>query len=308
MPHYFVTGASGFIGFTICKELVAAGHKVVGLARSDEAEKKLKEARVEPVRGTLEDVELLAKAAKESDGVVHCGFIHDFSKMADSGAIDNKAITAMGEALVGSNKPLVISSGALLVKRKPGQVATEDDVGDNSGWASYRVISESIVLAFNKRGVRGSVMRLPPTVHGDGDHGFIPFIITCARTKGVSAYPGDGKNVWPAVHVKDAAHAYVLALEKGTGVYHVNDEQGVPTKEIAAVIGNKLNLNVASVSGDDVKAHFNWIAGFFSIDAPTSSAKAREQLGWKPSHATLLADLEHGTYFSLHQDTTFGTK
>jgi nucleoside-diphosphate-sugar epimerase len=293
----FVTGATGFVGSAIVKELLAAGHQVLGLARSDASAATLTKVGAEVHRGTLEDLDGLRKAASASDGVIHTAFIHDFSNIAASGVVDFHAIEAMGDALAGSNKPLVTTSGAALVA--PGRLATEDMHSDPNSPIRHRHASDEATIALASRGVRSALLRLPPTVHGDGDHGFVPMLIQIAREKGASVYQGDGENRWPAVHRLDAAKLYRLILEKGAAGkhYHAIAEQGVPTRQIAEMIGRRLNLPVVSKSGEQYAEHMGWLGNFFAIDCPCSSEKTRAELGWQPTHRNLIDDLEHGTYF-----------
>jgi nucleoside-diphosphate-sugar epimerase len=295
----FVTGATGFVGSAIVKELLAAGHKVLGLARSDASAAALTQTGAEVHRGTLEDLDGLRKAATACDGVVHTAFIHDFSNLAASGEVDLRAIQAMGDALAGSGKPLVTTSGTALLA--PGRVATEDMVSDHNAPIRHRIASDEATIALVSRGVRSALVRLPPTVHGDGDHGFVPMLIGIAREKGSAVYPGDGENRWPAVHRLDAAQLYRLVLEKGVAGthYHAVGEQGIPSKQIAEAIGRRLNLPVVSKSGAQYAEHFGWLGNFFGLDCPASSEKTRAALGWQPKHRNLIDDLEQGTYFDV---------
>jgi nucleoside-diphosphate-sugar epimerase len=290
----FVTGATGFIGTAITRELIEAGHQVVGLARSDSAAQSLAAAGAKVHRGSLEDRESLRSGAAASDGVIHCAFIHNFDNYGPSAEADKRAIETLGEALRGSGRPLIVTSGTLLAERQ-GPLATEDDAPT----PNFLRKSEQTALAMASRGVRASVVRLPPSVHGGGDHGFVPRLISVAREKGASAYVGDGLNRWPAVHRLDAAHLYRLVLEKGSAgaTYHGVADEGVPCREIAAIIGRHLNVPVVARSKDEASDHFGWIAHFFALDAPASSAQTRERLGWRPSQPGLIPDLEQGTYF-----------
>ena len=295
----FVTGATGFIGSAIVQELIRAGHEVLGLARSDPAARLLAAAGAEPHRGALDDHDSLKRGAAASDGVIHTAFIHDFSNLTAAGETDRLAIEAIGAALAGSGRPFVVTSGIGVLA--DGRVGTEDDAPDPGSPVAHRLAAERAALALASRGVRASLVRLPPSVHGDGDHGFVPVLIQIAREKGVSAYLGDGSNRWPAVHRLDAADLYRLALEKGPAgatFLGVADE-GVPTREIAEVIGRHLNVPVVSKPSEQAAAHFAWLAGFFAFDLPASSTKTRERLGWRPHQPGLIADLERGRYFEI---------
>ena len=293
----FVTGASGFIGSAIVPELIEAGHEVVGLARSDQAAATLASAGAEVHRGSLDDLDSLRRGAAASDGVIHTAFIHDFSQLEKSGPIDLRAIETMGEALAGSGRPLVITSGIGLLK--PGQARTEHDEPDPNGPGSHRVASELAAKSLASRGVRSAIVRLAPSVHGEGDHGFVPALIDIARTKGASGYIGDGSNHWAAVHCLDAARLFRLALENapaGSVLHGVGDE-GVPTREIAAVIGRHLEVPASSISPDEAAEHFTWLARFFGADIIASSTLTQQRLHWHPQHPGLIADLEEGHYF-----------
>ena len=291
----FVTGATGFIGSAIVNELVAAGHKVLGLARSDKAAASLAAAGATVHRGSLDDLESLRSGAAASDGVIHLAFKHDFANYGPAAEADRRAIETLGTELVGSDRPLIVTSGTLLAQRQ-GPLATENDAHN----PNFPRKSEDAVLALASRGVRASVMRLPPSVHGKGDHGFVPQLISIAREKGASAYPGDGLNRWPAVHRLDAAHLYRLALEHGStgATYHGVADEGVPVRDIAAVIGRRLNLPVVSKSSEEAANHFGWIALFFGIDGPASSAQTQQQLGWRPTQPGLIPDLDQPHYFA----------
>ena len=293
----FVTGASGFVGSAVVKELIDAGHKVVGLARSDANADGLKAAGAGVQRGSLEDVESLRAAAAAADGVIHCAFNHDFSKFAENAAMDRRAIEAMGQALEGSNRPFIVTSGMALLM--PGKVSTEDDSRDPST-SHFPRVSEETGEAFAARGVRAMTMRLPPSVHGDGDHGFVPRLIQIAREKGASGYIGEGANRWPAVHRLDAARLYRLALEKGEAGrrYHAVGDDGLPFQEIARAIADGLGVPLIAVPQAEAEQHFGWFAMFAGIDAPTSDAKTRAALDWRPQHAGLIEDLKKGTYFA----------
>jgi nucleoside-diphosphate-sugar epimerase len=292
----FVTGATGFVGSAVVQELIKAGHQVVGLARSDAGAESLAAAGAQVHRGDLENLESLQSGAVAADGVIHTAFIHDFSKFAANCEKDRHAIKTLGTALAGTERPLIVTSGTALLP--PGRVSTEDDMPASS---IPRVASEEAAARVAESGVRVSVVRLPPTVHGDGDHGFVPLLIGLAREKGVSAYIGDGLNRWPAVHRLDAAHLYRLALEKNAAraCYHAVGEQGVAFRKIAEVIGKRLNVPVVSKSAAEAAAHFGWFAHFAAIDVPASSARTQQLLGWNPQHSELLPDLDRETYFKM---------
>jgi nucleoside-diphosphate-sugar epimerase len=293
----FVTGATGFIGSAIVKELIDAGHKVIGLARSDAAATSLSAAGADVHRGSLHDLPSLQSGAAAGDGVIHTAFVHDFSQFKANCETDRRAIEALGFALAGSDRPLIVTSGTALLA--PGQLAYEETVPLSSSTSIPRIASEEAAASAATRGVRVSVVRLPPTVHGDGDHGFIPLLIRLAREKGVSAYVGDGLNRWPAVHRLDAARLYRLVLEKGAirTRYHGVAEEGVPFREIARVIGGHLNVPVVSMAAREAAVHFDWFVNFAGIDNPTSSAWTQEQLGWQPTLSGLIRDLDGARYF-----------
>jgi nucleoside-diphosphate-sugar epimerase len=295
----FVTGATGFIGSAIVEELIDAGHQVLGLARSDTAAKSLVAAGADVHRGSLEDLESLRSGAAAADGVIHTAFIHDFSNYGPAAEADRRAIETLGDALAGSDRPLIVTSGTLLAQRQ-GLLATEEDAHN----PSFPRKSEEAAMALVARGVRASVLRLPPSVHGNGDHGFVPRLIGIAREKGVSAFIRDGLNRWPAVHRLDAAHLYRLVLEKGTAgtSYHAVADEGVPIREIAEAIGRGLNLRVVSKSSEEAADHFGWIALFFGIDGPASSAQTRERLEWRQTGPGLIADLNAQHYFEHTAD------
>ncbi|MER5753355.1 SDR family oxidoreductase [Streptomyces sp. NPDC002088] len=293
----FVTGATGFIGSAVVRELIGAGHQVVGLARSDTAAASLREAGAEVHRGSLDDPDSLRSAATASDGVVHLAFKHDFAALASAGAADLSAIETIGTALAGSGKPFVVSSAMLAVT--PGRATTEEDPADPRSPGAHRVASENTAIALAERGVRSSVLRLAPSVHGRGDHAFVPALIGVAREKGVSAFIGDGVNRWAAVHRIDAARLFRLALEDapaGARLHGVGDE-GVPFRDIAEVIGRHLDLPVVGISREEADAHFGWLAHFASGDFPASSTLTQKLLGWRPVQPALIPDLDGGHYF-----------
>jgi nucleoside-diphosphate-sugar epimerase len=294
----FVTGATGFIGSVVVTELLGAGHEVVGLARSDEGAAALAAAGAEVHRGSLEDLDSLRSGAAAADGVIHTAFVHDFSRIEDSGPIDLAAIEAMGAVLAGSDRPLVITSGTALLPK--GRVVTEEDEPEHGVPGSHRLPSERAARALAERGVRTSIVRFPPSVHGEGDHGFVPVLIEIARAKGVAGYAGDGANRWAAVHRLDAARLFRLAVESAPAgaVLHGVGEEGIPTRAIAEVIGRHLGVPAASIAPEDAREHFGWIGAFFALDVPASSALTQARLGWRPEHHGLLEDLEQGHYFS----------
>ncbi|MCG2632074.1 SDR family oxidoreductase [Bradyrhizobium sp. WYCCWR 13023] len=293
--HVFVTGATGFVGSAVAADLIAAGHSVTGLARSDAGAAALTAMGAKVRRGSLEDLASLRSGAVASDGVLHLGFNHDFSKFAENCELDRRAILALGEELKGSERPLIVTSGVALLA--PGRLATEDDAAARH----FPRVSEATAEDLMKQGVRAGIVRLPPTTHGEGDHGFVPRLIAIAREKGVAAYIGEGNNRWPAAHRIDAARVYRLALEQGASArrYHAIAEEGVPFKLIAEVIGKRLGVPVVSKSAEKAEAHFGWFARFAAVDVPTSSAKTRAALGWEPKEKGLIEDLDQPFYFKV---------
>ncbi len=292
----FVTGATGFVGSAVVQALLQAGHQVLGLARSEASAQALTDAGADVHRGSIEDLQSLASGAAQADGVIHTAFIHDFSQFLENCEKDRLAIGALGAALKGTDKPLIVTSGTALVSN--GHLATENDLPDPQG-RNPRIASDQAAAALAEQGVHVSLVRLPPSVHGAGDHGFVPMIIAMAREKGESAYIGAGQNLWPAVHRLDAARVFVLALEKGASnaIYHANSEQCVPFREIATLIGKHLNLPVVSKNAQEAGEHFGWFTHFASLNNPTSSQITREVLGWKPEHQDLLTDIDTAGYF-----------
>jgi nucleoside-diphosphate-sugar epimerase len=302
----FITGASGWIGSAVVPELIDAGHQVTGLARSDASAAALTAAGAGVQRGTLDDLGTLRSAAAASDGVIHLAFKHDVAFSGDfQGAADadRRAVETFGEALAGTGRPFLIASGTLGLA--PGQVATERDGRDPgaaahlSGGPRTRHATALMTLSLASRGVRSSVVRLPPTVHGEGDHGFLATLVGIDRDHGVSGYIGDGTNRWPAVHRLDAAHLFCLALERAPAgsVLHAVADEGVPIRAVAEVIGRHLDLPVVSIAPEDAGAHFSWLGAFLGTDSPASSALTRGLLGWQPVQPGLLDDLDKGHYF-----------
>ena len=289
----FVTGASGFIGSAVIPELIGAGYQVLGLARSEESARLITTAGAKVHHGTLEDMDSLKRGAAKADAVIHLAFNHDFSKFAENSEIDRLAIEALGGALAGSDRPLVVTAG--IGPRKAGQVATEDS--DPILNPHLPRVSEQAALSFLQKGVRVSVVRLPQ-VHNTAKQGLVHWLIAIARAKGVSAYIDGGLNRWSAGHVLDVAVLYKLALEKGVAGarYHAAGEEGVTLKDIATAIGGRLNLPVTSITKEEAAAHFGWMAMPAATDMPASSALTQEWLGWRPNHEGLIADLDNGTF------------
>ena len=286
----FVTGATGFIGSAIVRELIRAGHQVLGLARSDAGAKSLVAMGAQVHLGNLEDLESLRSGAAAADGVIHCAFNHDFSQYQANCEADRRVIEAIGSALIGSDRPFVVSAGVGVAIS--GRAATENDPCVPSSMLP-RSASEEAALSLAQRGVRASVMRLPQ-VHNLEKQGLITRLIDIARERGVSAYVADGANRWPAAPLLDVAPLYVLALEKGSAAdrYHAIAEEGVPLRQIAEVIGQRLNLSIVSKSPEEAADHFGWMAFMVGRDVPASSAITQERLGWRPVHAGLISDLE----------------
>lgn len=288
----FVTGATGFIGIPVTKELIAAGHKVLGMARSDEGARALKAVGADVHRGSLEDLDSLRNGATAADAVIHLAFIHDFSKFVENCNIDKRAIETLGSVLAGSNRPLIVTAGTAGTGG-PGRVATEDmDVPPNS---PFPRVSEQ--TAFALKGVSASAMRLPQ-VHDTNKQGLVTRLIAVAREKGVSAYVGEGRNRWSAGHVSDAARLYRLALEKheAGAKYHAVGEEGVPMRDIAEAIGRGLKVPVKSITPEEAQAHFGWLAMFAASDLQASSAQTRKKLGWNPTGSGLIEDLDRMDY------------
>jgi nucleoside-diphosphate-sugar epimerase len=289
----FVTGATGFIGSALVPELIQAGHRVLGLSRSEAGAKSLQAAGAEVHRGNLEDLESLRSGAAKSDGVIHLAFDHDFSRWTETSEMDRRAIAALGAALEGSDRPMIVTSGTA-VAFTPGRLTTEDDAPNSP---IPRVATEEAAAAVQAKGVRVSVMRLPQ-VHDPLKQGLITPLIAIAREKGVSAYVGEGLNRWPAVHVRDAARVYGLAVEKGSAGarYNAVGEEGVALREIAESIGRGLKLPVVSKTPEEASEHFGWLGVLVGVDIPASSTLTRERLGWHPTGVGLIADLDRAEF------------
>ena len=290
----FVTGATGFVGSQVVKDLIGAGHQVIGLARSDAGAKSLAAAGAQVQRGDIEDLDSLRTGAAQADGVIHTAFRHDWSKFAESCEMDKRAVEVLGSVLQGSDRPLLVTGGlAVLAEGRP---ATEDDPPVPIS-ASYPRASEATAAALEARGVNASVVRLPQ-VHDPVKQGLITYLVALAREKGASAYIGEGLNRWAAVHVLDAARLYRLALEKSEAGarYHAVAEEGIPLRKIAEVIGRVLKVPVIALSQDEAATHFGFLARFVGIDLLASSAKTKERLGWSPTGPGLIADLEQMRY------------
>ena len=316
----FVTGATGFIGGAVVRELIGAGHEVVGLARSAEAARSLSAAGARAHRGNIQDLESLRRGAAAADGVIHTAFFHAITHIPFSTRLrvmlggspwgilsrflgaavgaDRRAIETLGKALAGPDRPLVAAFGTMAMKA--GRLATEDDAYDPNSAGGRRGESEDAMLALASQGVRATMIRLPPVVHGVGDRtGFVPRLIQIARKHGASGYVGDGHNRWPAVHRLDAARLFRLALEKGSpgAKYHAIAEEGIPFREIAGVIGRRLNVPVVARSPREAANLYSWLALFLSVDNPTSSKLTQERLGWHPEQPDLISDLDQPGYF-----------
>ncbi len=301
----FVTGASGWIGSAVVAELLAADHEVVGLARSDASADALAAAGAEVRRGDIGDLDVLRAAAAESDGVIHLAFRHDIAFTGDwetAVSSDLVAIEALGEALAGTDRPLTIASG--VGGLKPGALATERDMGEPFPGAGGRFLNERTALALAERGVRSISVRFAPTVHGEGDKGFVAGIVAADREAGVAAYIGEGTNRWPAVHRSDAARLVRLGIENAPAgsVLHAVGEEGVAIRDIAEAIGRGLNLPVTSITAEQAEAQFGFLASFLPLDMPVSNTLTRELVGWEPTHPGIIADLDEGHYFQLTTD------
>jgi nucleoside-diphosphate-sugar epimerase len=290
----FVTGAAGFIGSATTRELIANGHRVLGLARSDANAEALKKMGAEVHRGSLQDLDSLKAGAKNADGVIHCAFIHDFSTFAENGQVDKRAIEAMGSVMEGTNKPLIVTSGVAMIS--PGEFATEDMMRHQPGMPR---MSEEAVFAFTDRGVRTMAMRLPQVHGGEGKAGFIGYLYEVARDKGVAAYVGDGSNRWSAAHRLDVARLYRLALEKGVAgkAYHAVADSAVPMRDLAETFAKILNVETRSLTPEQAPEHFGWMAMFAGLDMAASSAKTQAELGWKPKEIGVIADIGRPGYF-----------
>jgi nucleoside-diphosphate-sugar epimerase len=293
----FITGASGFVGSAVVRELLQAGHQVLGMTRSQAGADALTAAGAQVHWGELTDLASLTAGASSADAVIHTAFIHDFSNFAESCRIDGRAIETLGAALEGSTRPLLVTSGvAMLVS---GRAATEEDRVSDVDLSRFPRVSEATADKLVERGINASVVRLPPSVHGEGDHGFVPMLIALAREKGIAAYVGEGDHLWAAVHRPAAAVAYRLALENATpGTrYHAIAEEGVPFREISAVIGRRLHLPVTSLTPEEAASHFGWFTTFVSRNLSATSHRTRQSLGWQPTGPTLLADIDTPSYF-----------
>jgi nucleoside-diphosphate-sugar epimerase len=293
----FITGAAGFIGSATTTELIAHGHQVLGLARSDANAEALEKLGAQVHRGSLEDLDSLKAGARDTDGTIHCAFIHDFAKFAENGQIDKRAITAMGDVLEGSGKPFIVTSGTGLVA--PNMVVTEDMRRDGSPHMPR--VSEETGLAYAKRGVRAMAIRLPQVHGADGKAGLIGYLLEGARRKGAAAYVGEGRERWAAAHRQDVVRLYRLALEKGVadGIYHAVGEEGVPMLEVIEVIGRALNVPTVSIRKEEAGDYYGPLAMFAGLDMPASSALTQQRLGWTPTGIGLIADIGRPGYFNV---------
>jgi nucleoside-diphosphate-sugar epimerase len=291
----FVTGATGWVGSAVVKDLIGAGHRVLGLCRSDDKAPALAAAGAAVHRGSIQDVESLKSGVAQTDGVIHLAFNHDFSRFAQNGADEKRAIEALGAALLGSGRPLIVTNG--MAALSPGRIATEETPPPPDSPAFPRN-PEAVVARLAERGLRATTVRLPVSVHGQGEHGFISRVVALTREKGVSPYIGKGLNRWPAAHRTDAARVYRLAIERGAegGPFHAVAEEGLPFKDIAEVIGRRLNVPVVSQSPEEATEHFGWFARFAGVDCPASSERTRSLLGWSPVGPGLIADID--AYFA----------
>lgn len=294
----FVTGASGFVGSAVVRELLQAGHQVLGMVRSDKAAEQLKAIGAEVHRGDLYNTESIKSGAAVCDAVIHTAFDHDFSKYKDNCETDRKVIAALAATLAGTSRPLVITSAVGLVG-EPGKKATENDQPKPASAGLPRIATEEAAQAASDAGIDTYLLRLPPTVHGEGDHGFVPMLINIAREKGTSAYTDKGQNRWAAVHRLDAAVLYRLVVEQKPALktFHAVAEEGVIFRDIAEAIGAGLQLPVVSKTGEDAAAYFGWFTHFAGMDCEASSAITRTTTGWEPAQSGLLKDMEEGRYF-----------
>lgn len=302
----FVTGATGWVGFAVVKDLLASGHEVLGLARAEAKVPALAATGAEVLRGSLDDLDILRQGAAAADAVIHTAFNHDFSKFLENCAQDERAIMAMGEVLEGSGKQILVTSGLARLAEGQGRLATEADMPPPVSPA-YPRASEAAARKLAGRGVRAGVVRLPPSVHGTGDHGFVPHLVALARETGVSAYIGERANGWASVHRFDAAPIYRLALESGVvdDTFHAVADEAVPFKAIAELIGRKLGVPARSMTPEEAAAHFGWFAIFSGLDMTASSRQTRDWLGWRPIQPSLLEDLEDGHYFGDDSSAKF---
>lgn len=294
----FLTGATGFVGSAIAEELIGGGHEVVGLARSDAAVAKLEAADIAAFRGDIDDRDSLRRGADAADGVIHTAFNHDFSTFAANCEADRAVIAALGEPLIGSGRPLVVTSGIGVL---PQGALLDETIDPPSGPKAHpRTASEHASAELSARGGDVRIVRLPPSTHGADDHGFVPMLIGISRQKGRAAYIGEGENRWPAVHRRDAARLYRLALEKGVAGqrYHAVAEEGVPFRTIAEVIARRLNVPLSALSAEEAAAHFGWFTHFAAMNVPASAERTRLALGWEPREIGLLEDIDSLDYFA----------